>query len=141
MSPERIATDRDNTVLEQPAVSADPRTRITVVEEADEYAGSLPGVALDVVRAGRGFGPNVAKTHVDENVALAFAVVQFSVMVRTTICDYTIIVALVTSVPSPSRWSGIDQLLRVRSERYEPQRPSIRSSTSAMPGARSCLTA
>jgi hypothetical protein len=78
------------------------------MKKADEYAGSLPGVALDVVRTGRGFGPNVAKTHVDENVALAFAVVQFPVMGRTTICDYTIIVALVTSVPSPSRWSGID---------------------------------
>lgn len=76
--------------------------------EADEYSGSLPGLTLDVIRTGRGFGSNIVTSYVERDITIACASTRFPMIGRTTTDDDTIIVALITSAPSSTRWCGID---------------------------------
>ena len=78
------------------------------VNEADEYSGALPGLTLDVVRTGPGYGPNIVRADVSDEVAFASAFIQFPVFGRTTVADDAVIIALVSSAPPSSRWCGID---------------------------------
>jgi AraC-like DNA-binding protein len=82
--------------------------RVVIADEADEYTGALPGLTLDVVRTGAGYGPNVAKAEIGESVTVFSARFQFPVLGRTTVADDTIVIALIVNAPTSSRWSGID---------------------------------
>lgn len=87
-------------------------TRITthrlVADSADEYSAALPGIDLDVVRTGVGFGPNVAHATVADDVMLASGATGFPVLGQTTVADDRVIVTLLTSAPQGSRWCEID---------------------------------
>jgi len=83
-------------------------THRLVADSADEYSVALPGIDLDVVRTGVGFGPNVAHATVADDVMLASGVTGFPVLGRTTVADDRVIVALLTSTPPGSRWCEID---------------------------------
>jgi AraC-like DNA-binding protein len=88
--------------------SADPLEILVVADEVDEYSSALPGLRLDVVRTGEGYGPNIARSVVFDDVAVGSGVVQFPVLGRTDIGDTDVVFALVTSAPPGSRWCEID---------------------------------
>ena len=86
----------------------DIEERVVVANEADEYTGALPGLTLDMIRTGAGYGPNVARVEIGEQGTAFSARFQFPVLARTTVGDDTIIIALIANAPTSSRWSGID---------------------------------
>jgi hypothetical protein len=88
--------------------SADPLEILVVADEVDEYSSALPGLRLDVVRTGEGYGPNIARSVVFDDVAIGSGIVQFPVLGRTDIGDTDAVFALVTSAPPGSRWCEID---------------------------------
>jgi AraC-like DNA-binding protein len=88
--------------------SVDSLEILVVADEVDEYSSALPGLQLDVVRTGEGYGPNIARSVVFDDVAIGSGVVQFPVLGRTDIGDADVVFALVTSAPPGSRWCEID---------------------------------
>jgi AraC-like DNA-binding protein len=94
--------------LTQPAIAMAQGARSVLAGEVDEYSTALPGISLDVVRTGRGIGPNIVRSHVWDDLTLASALVQFPLLGRTTVADDAVIVALVTDAPPTSQWCGID---------------------------------
>ena len=92
----------------QPAGLTTTTMRTVVANEADEHSGALPGLTLDVVRTGIGYGPNLTDSYVGEHVTVVSGLIQFPLLGRTTVGDDTIIVALITSAPPSSRWAGIE---------------------------------
>lgn len=79
-----------------------------VTDEADEYSEALPAMTIDIVRTGRGDGPNTVSSRVAGGVTIAHASTQFPMVGRAVIPDDTIYVALVTSAPPGTRWCGMD---------------------------------
>jgi hypothetical protein len=55
--------------------SVDPLEILVVADEVDEYSSALPGLQLDVVRTGEGYGPNIARSVVFDDVAIGSGVV------------------------------------------------------------------
>jgi AraC-like DNA-binding protein len=90
------------------STSADPLEILVVADEVDEYSSALPGLQLDVVRTGEGYGPNIARSVVFDDVAIGSGVVQFPVLGRTDIGDTDVVFGLVNSAPPGSRWCEID---------------------------------
>jgi AraC-like DNA-binding protein len=88
--------------------TADPLEILVVADEVDEYSSALPGLRLDVVRTGEGYGPNIARSVVFDDVAIGSGIVQFPVLGRTVIGDTDVVFALVTSALPGSRWCEID---------------------------------
>lgn len=91
-----------------PEVSRCPTSRLVVVDEVDGYASALSGVHIEAVRTGLGSGPNAVSTLEMNDVAMFACSVGFPVVGRTTIADDFVVVALITSAPPGSRWSGVD---------------------------------
>jgi AraC-like DNA-binding protein len=83
-------------------------TLVSIAGDVDVYSGALPGIDLDVVRTGFGFGPNVARSVTSPGVMVASCIVQFPVFGRTTIMDDRVVVGLLTAAPPGTRWCGID---------------------------------
>ena len=72
------------------------------------WSGSPLGLRLDVVRTGRGYGPNMVRVDVGDLVATASGSSQFPILSRATVPDDTILVAQITTALPGSRWCGLD---------------------------------
>jgi AraC-like DNA-binding protein len=83
-------------------------SRLVVADEVGAYAAALPGVRLDVVRTGVGFGPDVVRSLVTDDATIASAVIGFPTLDRADLADDLLVAALVTAAPPGSRWSEMD---------------------------------
>jgi AraC-like DNA-binding protein len=79
-----------------------------VADEVDEYSGAIPGLYLDVVRTGIGFGPNIVRSAELNGVTFASGAIGFPILGRTEIADTHIALVSIKTAPLGSRWCGID---------------------------------
>jgi hypothetical protein len=77
--------DTSSATMIQQAVPTAIEERVVIADEADEYTGAPPELNLDVVRTGAGYGSNVAKTEVGEQVTAFSARIGFPMVGRTTV--------------------------------------------------------
>lgn len=82
--------------------------RVVVADEVDGYSSAIPGLHLDVVRTGVGFGPNVVRSAVLSGVTFASGTIGFPILSRTEIADTHIAMVSIKVAPLGSRWCGID---------------------------------
>jgi AraC-like DNA-binding protein len=81
--------------------------RVVVAGEVDEYFAAIPGVYLDVVRTGIGFGPNTVRSAEVNGLSFASGAIGFPLLGRTDIADTHIAVASIRAAPSGSQWCGM----------------------------------
>ena len=79
-----------------------------VAGSVDAYSGALPGLQLDVVRTGVGFGPNTTRSVSFSDVTVSSGEIGFPILGRTNVADDRVIAALVTAAPPGSRWCEVD---------------------------------
>jgi len=82
--------------------------RLVVADEVDAYAAAFPGIRLDVVRTGVGFGPDVVRSIATDDAVIASAVIGFPTLDRANLADDLLVAALVTAAPLGSRWCEMD---------------------------------
>ena len=83
-------------------------SRCVVADDVDAYSGALPGLHLDVVRTGAGFGANTTQSVLFDDVTLSSGQIGFPVLGRTNVAEDRVIAALVTTAPPGSRWCDMD---------------------------------
>lgn len=83
-------------------------TRQFVSYEAEEHSAALPGFKLDVVRTGRGVGPNTSRVTISDKAAIGSAIIGFPLLGRTHTSDDRVTICTITSAPPNSRWCGLD---------------------------------
>ena len=88
--------------------AARPRLSVVSAIEADQYSKALDGFALDVVRTGPGFGPNLVRNAHVSGALVAAGLIQFPVLGRTSVAEDTVVAVTITTAPPGSRWCGID---------------------------------
>ena len=86
----------------------DLRTRLIVADDAESYASSIPGFDIEVIRTGRGDGPNLTRRTELEVGILASCSIGFPMLEKARIGENTVLINLITSAPPRSRWCGID---------------------------------
>jgi AraC-like DNA-binding protein len=86
----------------------DIRTSLTVADEAETYASSIPGFEIEVIRTGQGVGPNVTRRTALEDVTLTSGSIGFPMLGKARIGENTVLINLITSAPPGSRWCGMD---------------------------------
>ncbi len=84
------------------------QTRLVIAHEAEEYANSIPGLGIKVLRTGVGLGPNVTRIASFGDVAITSGFIQFPMLGTATVGENKTLVNVVTSAPLGSRWCGID---------------------------------
>ena len=99
-----VLTGRRTTLL----ASTKTTSNLNVAYDAPEYAASIPGFGVDVVRTGRGHGPNLSRVTTLDNSVIGSAVIYFPMLGIARIPEDTVLINLVTSAPPGSRWCGID---------------------------------
>jgi AraC-like DNA-binding protein len=82
--------------------------RLVVADEVDTYAAAFPGIRLDLVRTGVGFGPAVVRSLATDDAVIASAVIGFPTLDRADLADDLLVAALVTAAPPGSRWDELD---------------------------------
>ncbi len=85
-----------------------PRYQVVTTIDAESYGRALPGVELDVVQTGPGFGPNTVRAAVFDDATLCVGSVGFPVRGGTTLSDEYLIAVVVSSAPLGTRWCGYD---------------------------------
>jgi AraC-like DNA-binding protein len=84
------------------------RSCLVVADEVDGYAAAFPGIRLDVVRTGIGFGPDIVRSFRSDDAVIASGVIGFPTLDRAYIANDRLVAALVTSAPPGSRWCEMD---------------------------------
>ena len=84
------------------------RARTLIAYEAEEHSAAFTGMDMDVVRAGRGRGPNTTRILTSGQVTVVSSHIRFPILSRTTTPEDRVIVAAILSAAPGSRWSGID---------------------------------
>ncbi len=108
MSPHNATIETAGSRSVQSSVSNASASRTVHADETDEHAEAFPGFALDVVRTGLGFGPNITRASVQDAVTVVSSVIQFPVLGRARVPDDAFVVTLITNAPRNTRWCGID---------------------------------
>ena len=83
-------------------------SQLVVADGVDTYSSALPGIDLDAVRTGTGFGPSTVRSVTFSDVALASGSIGFPVMGQTSVADDRVAAVLITVAPPGSRWCEID---------------------------------
>jgi hypothetical protein len=84
------------------------RTRYVTAYEAETHSSAFEGMDMDVVRTGRGEGPNTTRVLTSGNITLVSSHIRFPLLSQTTTGEDRVIVAAISSAPPGSRWCGID---------------------------------
>ncbi len=85
-----------------------PRYEFLTTTAVESYSRAVPGVELNAVQTGIGFGPNTMRSVAYESATIAVASVGFPVRGQMTVSDDWIITATVSSAPPGTRWCGYD---------------------------------
>ena len=85
-----------------------PTYRSVTTTAVESYSRAIPGVQLNAVQTGAGFGPNVVRSVASDEATICVSSVGFPVRVQTTMaCDW-VVVAQVSAAPPGTRWCGYD---------------------------------
>ncbi len=74
----------------------------------ESYSHAIPGVNLNAIRTGRGFGPNTIRSELLGDATIGTASTGFPVRGHMTMSDDSIVAALVSAAPPGTRWCGYD---------------------------------
>jgi AraC-like DNA-binding protein len=92
----------------QTTVSTVTRTRYITAFDADEHAAVFSGMDMDVVRTGRGVGPNTTRVFASDDVTFVSSHIRFPLLSKTTTEEDRVMIAAISSAPPGNRWCGMD---------------------------------